>query len=49
MSSIKDRNGMDQNITMKEVKGKGYEDDFGNESPINDDREISGEGATHRL
>ena len=49
MGSIKDRNGMDQNITMKEVKGKGYKDDYGNESPINDDREISGEGATHRL
>ena len=27
MDSIKDRNGMGWNITMNEVKGKGYKDD----------------------
>ena len=49
MDSIKDRNGMDWNISMNEVKGKRYKDDYGNESSINDDGEIFVEGATHRL
>ena len=49
MDSIKDRNGMHWNISMNEVKGKRYKDDYGNESFINDDGEIFVEGATHRL